>query len=234
MEPAYLQGFTHFFYANLDSPINDSSFANWRLSIFDRFGNESASDIGTLMQDLDSGLNYRFSANFVIPNTVNATDGYQLVVYDTTNNSVQYVSNCIRVISNSDIENYTLLFFRNSVNTHNFNYEGFSEYNSVFLELNVVEQQPEIILDQYREVSTGVIRNQKTQTAKVVTLEAFFFDDEANDMMGVLSIHDDIEINGKTMTVKTAYEVDTNVINSIQKGTIELYDQSFSTINLST
>lgn len=232
-EPAYLRGFEHFFYANLDEPIDDSDFANWRLSLFDKFGTETASDIGALVKDPITSTTFRFYANFTIPIGTNP-GSYQLVVYNSSTSDVKYIANCTKVITDADIEDYVLLFFRNSTNLYNFNYQGFTNYNTIFLPLNVVEQQPEIQLDQVTEASSGIIRNRKTQASKVVTLESFFFDDEANNMMLALSVHNDILVNNSVMTVRTAFQIDTNRFNPVQKGTIELYDQSFSTINLNT
>ena len=103
---------------------------------------------------------------------------------------------------------------------------------NVFLPWNLVEQQPEIELEQYVEQTTGKRRNLKSISSKVLTMETYFFDDEANDMMLAISMHDDILLNGKVVDVKTAYAIETNRINSLQKGTIEFYDQDFSTINL--
>lgn len=233
MLPAYLRGYIHFFYANLDETIDDTDFDNWRLSLFDRFGNETASNVGTLIKDLIVGSNFRFYANFTIPVGVNPGE-YQLVIYNTVDSTVKYQSNPVQVITDSQVEDFVLLFFRHSTNSFNFNYQGFSNYNTVFLPMNVIEEQPEITLNQSRELSTGVIRNQKNQVSKVVQLESFFFDDGANNMMLALSAHDDIQINGQTMVVKTAYQIETDLIDSVQKGIIELYDQSFSTINLNS
>lgn len=231
MYPAYLRDYGHFFYANLDEPIDDADFANWVLSLYDKTGTEVAAGIGTLVKDIISGTEYRFYATFTIP--VGIPKGvYQFVIYNSSTTDVKYQSNCVEVITEDDIADYVLLQFRNSSDIWNFNYDTITNYNTLFLPMNLVEQQPEIELKQYIEQSTGERRNQKTTTAKVLSLEGYFFDDGANDGMLALSIHDDIVINGKIVEVKTAYKIETNRINSVQKGVIELYDQEYSTVNL--
>jgi hypothetical protein len=229
--PAYLKGYEHFFYANLDDTIEDSDFNDWVLSVFDGAGNEVAGSIGTLEQDIISGSDFRFYASFTIPESL--PDGfYELIIYNSNTDEVKYISNCIEAISFENIEDYVLLFYRNSSNVFNYNYESVNNYNTVFLPMNVIEQQPEIELTQYVEQTTGRRRNQKTITSKVIKLETFFFDDEANDMMLALSVHDDITINQKVVEVKTAFQIVTNKFNSIEKGEIEFYDQQFSTVKL--
>lgn len=231
MTPLYLKDYEHFFYANLDETITDVDFANWRLSLFDLRGNEIAQNIGTLTQDIITGAQFRFYASFTIP--ANVVDGiYELVIYNTSTMELKYISNCIKVFSLEDVERYVLLFYRNSSNLYNYNYQGVANYNTVFLELSLIEQQPDIERQQYTEVTTGRRRNQRSVSNKVLSLESYFFDDEANDMMLALSLHDDIMINGKIVDVRTAFEITTNVFNSVQKGVIEFYDEEFSTINL--
>lgn len=233
MVPAYLKNFAHFFYANLDNPISDGDFANWRLSLFDLHGNEIAQDIGTLTQDLVGGGNFNFYAYFTIPsNTVNGI--YELVIYNTVTNDVKYISDCVEVISLAEVENYVFLFYRNSTNLFNYNYQAISDYNTIFLPMDLVEQQPEIELQQYFEQTSGRRRNQRVITSKVLILESYYFDDEANDMMLALSAHDDIRLNNRVVDVKTTFEIITNRDNSVQRGTIEFYDEEFSTINLSS
>lgn len=231
MTPLYLKGFEHFSYVNLDETIDDADFSNWILSVFDAVGNEIASDIGTLTQDVISGSDFRFSMTFTIPETLN--DGtYQLVVYNSTTDDLKYISNKIRAFSSRDVEKYIYVEYRNSTNMFNYNYEDLNDYNTVFLPLNLIEQQPEIELQQYFEQTTGRRRNQRSITSKVLRIETYFFDDEAHDMMLALSTHDDIRLNEKTVDVKTAYQIQNNQFNSVQKGEIEFYEERFSTINL--
>ena len=228
--PAYKHDLEHFIYMNLDEPINDADFANWALALYDKAGNAVVPNLGTLNKDVTTGAFYRFSITFTISNTV-PLGLYYPVIYNTSTNDVVFQGNQIRVINDEQAEKYVYCQYKNSSNLFNTNFSD--TYMNVFLEVNLIEQQPEIALQQYRELSTGKIRNQKTQTAKVLTLETYFFDEGANDMMLALSVHDDIMINGITVKVKTPFKIITNKYNSTTKGTIEFYDQRFSTVNYS-
>jgi hypothetical protein len=231
MLPAYIRDFDHFFYANLDEPITDDDFSDWVVSLFDNQGNETQDNIGTLVQDIISGSEYRFYTTFNILNTV-PLGFYYIVVYNSVTEEIKYQSNCIQIISENSVDEYVYFQYRNSSNLYNYNYETLSNYTNLFLRWNVIEQQPEIELEQYVEQTTGRKRNLKSVSNKVLTIESYFFDDEANDMMLAVSLHDDLLINGKVVDVKTAFSIETNKINSLQKGTIEFYDEKFSTINL--
>lgn len=231
MTPAYLRNFDHFQYVNLDETVSDIDFDDWILSIFDSLGNEVDSDIGTITKDVISGSDYRFYFSFNIDLSVDPGI-YYMVVYNSSTNDVKYVSNCIEVITEDDIECYVYLEYRNSSDIFNYNYEDVVNYNTVFLEMNLIEAEPEIQLTTYREQTTGYRRNRKSQTSQVISMETQFFDDGANDMMFALSVHDDIKINGTVVEVKTAYKIDTNKFNSVQKGVIEFYNQEYSTVNL--
>lgn len=229
--PAFLKDFQHFFYANLDDTIDDADFDDWVLDIYDRYGNQIQADVAPLEKDVISGSDFRFYASFTIdplvPNGV-----YFFVVYNDQTDELKYQSNCFRVISLDIIDQYVYLQYRNSGNIYDFNYETVNQYNSVFIDASVIEQQPEAELKQYQEQATGKMRLLKSQVRKQVNLETQFFDDEANDAMLSISVHDDILLNESPFEVKTPFQIGTNKFNALQKGTIELYDQDYSTVNL--
>ncbi len=229
--PAYLKEFEHFFYANLDSTIDDTDFADWQMNLYDRYANVIVADVATLVQDIITGSEFRFYANFTLPPSV--ADGiYYFVIFNNQTDELKYISNCFRAISNEDIGNYVLLSYKNSGNIYNFNYEAVDEFNTVFIDAAVVEEQPEAEIKQYQEQSTGKVRNLKSQVRKRINLETQFYDDEANDAMLSLSVHDNINLNNGAFEVKTPFQIEANKFNSRQKGIIELFDQEYSTINL--
>lgn len=230
MKPAYLLGFPHFFYANLDDPISDSDFDNWTLSIW-RYDSEVSSSVGTLTKDIVDGTDFRFYATFTLSSSEISRGEHYFVIYNTVTESVKYISNCFKVIDEDDLEDWCLTEFRNSSSRDNYNYDVITNYNSIFLPFNLIESQPEVELTQYKERSTGLMRNQKAITAKIITIEAYYFDDEANDMMLALSGHDDIKLDGNQMEVKEAYQITTDRRNNVQKGTMQMYDQRYSAVN---
>lgn len=229
--PAYLKEFEHFFYANLDNTIQDADFNDWVMDIYDRYGNQIQAGVGTLVQDVISGSEYRFYANFQIDSSV-PNGIYYFVIYNSVTEELKYISNCFQVISNDEVDKYVFLSFKNSGNIYNFNYENVDSFNTVFIDAAVVEQQPDAEIKQYQSQSTGKVRNLKSQVRKQVNLETHFFDDEANDAMLMLSVHDNIALNNGAFEVKTPFQIETRKENARQKGIIELYDQDYSTVNL--
>lgn len=227
--PVLMTGLDHFMYVNSNDLITDADFDDWTVSLYQN-STEIQTDVATLTKDIISGSDYRFYMTVNID--VSVLNGeYYLVVYNSLTDEVKFQGNCIYVISEDEIENYVYLQYRNSSNIFNINYGVFSEYQNIFLDMNVIDEQPEIEVKTYTEVSTGKIRNQLSNTAKVLTLESYYFDDGANDMMLALSVHDDILINGKVVKVKTPYKIETSLRDSLQRGVIEFYDQEFSTVN---
>lgn len=229
-QAAYLKDFEHFLYVNLDTPVSDSNFSDWRLDLYDQYGNQTVTNIGTLVKNVVLGSTFNFYTTLTIPSGT-ANGLYYLVVIDSTDNTLIYQSKAIKVISTAELTDYAYVLYKNSISIFNQNYTALTNYNNVFLELNMIDRQPEIELTQYTEASTGKVRSQIGTSQSIVIFEAYFFDDDMNNGMHALSMMDDIVINGKAMTVKTPYTIEVNKINSIQKGTIELYDQEFGTIN---
>lgn len=228
--PAYLRGFEHFFYANTSDLLNDVDFDNWVLGMYNQ-QHIQVQNFGGLVKDIITPAEFRFYKSFTIDSSMN-TGLYYFVVYNSVTEQIKFISNSFELIEESMIENYTYLQYRNSTNQFNYNYESIPMYNAFFLELDVVEEQSEVSLTQVAEKTTGKIRNQKSQIKKVLTIESYYFDDGAHDSMLALSIHDDIFMNGKVVEVKEGYKIDSNKINSLQKGSILVYEQEVSTINL--
>jgi hypothetical protein len=159
---------------------------------------------------------------------------YQLVIYNTVTEAILFVSNQLKFMDRDFRYQSVYLNYKNTSDINGYAYSelpvGFE--NKVRVQLTRIDRQPEIELTQYQEASTGKVRNQKTQAKKTLTLQAYFFDDYAHDAMLSLSLHDGITINSRVMEVKTAYSIETNVRSNTDHGTIELYDQAYSTVNL--
>lgn len=231
MKPAYLKGYEHFFYCNLDELIEDADFDNWVMALYDQQGNEIIQSVGALEKDSVTLSGFRFYTAFTLPSSV-PRGTYYFVIYNTVTSAVKYQSNCVKVIDESEIEKYVLLFYRNSTDLFNYGYNDINNYNTVFLPMNIVNQEPDVIESVYTERTTGERRKQKTQVSKVLSLEAYYFDDEANDMMIALASHDDIKINGIKVEPKGSYKIEYDKNNAVKRGVLEVYDQRFSKINL--
>lgn len=228
---ALIKDFDHLIHINFDERIASANFANWQIDVIDNTGTQVDTNVGTLTKCSIDGSSFRVFVTVNISAAL-ANGIYQFIVFDNTDDSLEVQSTCFNLISTNEITEFTYLEFRNSTDTFNFDYETVAGYNNVFLPMNVIDQQPEIEKKEYRERSTGLLRNQKNQSAKVLTLETYFFDEYSHDAMLALSNHDDIKINGVVVEVKEAYQVERNKMSSQNKGTIEVYDQRYSTINL--
>ena len=133
--PAYLIGFEHFIYVNLDEPIDDADFANWTVGLFDLSGTE-VQNLGAPSKDIISGIDYRF---YYTMNIDPENGGKKFIaIYNTVDSVVKYQSNPIWVITtNEEVEEYLFLTYRNSTNRDNFNYVTFpTKSNTVLLMVN--------------------------------------------------------------------------------------------------
>lgn len=228
--PVIIEGKDISFYANLTDSISDADFADWTLSVFDGFGNNIDDDIAVIVKDEYADLSYRF---YVSSFSLSLTKGtYRFVIYNSSNNTVKYVSNCFKYRAAADIVDCVYMSYRHSSTLFDFNYSTLTSFrNKVFIEMNDIEDQPEIELTPYPEVTTGQVRTSKTYSKLVRNLETKHFDFEDQLAMLGLSGHDDILMNGNSYTVKDVYQSIPSRGNSLKKGTISFYDDSVSTIN---
>lgn len=229
--PKFVLGKQVSFYANLDTPATDVDFSDWRIRLYDQFGTNSGfADIVPTQDNVTGGFNWYFS---LTPSGITANRKYRFVIYLNATTNVKYVSNFFEVVPAADEDKYCYLSYRHSNNIWNFNYATLTSFrNRVFVDMNDVEDQPEIELTQYPEVTTGIVRNEKTYTKEVRTLETFFFDFEADRAMLALSGHNDILINTNQMEVKEPFQSVPHRGMSIKKGNISFYNQAVSEINL--
>jgi hypothetical protein len=219
-------------YANLDDPINDADFTDWRIRLYDQFGvNSGFADITPTKDEVD-GTDYNWYFSFT-PSGVTANRKYRFVIYLNAGTTIKFVSNWFQVVPAADEDKYCYLSYRHSNNIWNFNYEGLGSFrNRIFADLNDIETQPEIELNNYPELTTGIVRQEKTYSKEVLTLEANYFDDPAHRAMLALSGHNDIQINTNQVSVKEPYAQIANRAMAIRKGTIQFYNQAVSQINL--
>ena len=228
-----VSGFLNSQFLNTADVIDDVTFANLRLSVFDVEGVEVISDVWPLSKvDLVGG--YRLYINdMIIDSTLIPNKIYRLVIYDTTDNMVYYRLNWFKFISGSDSGQFVYLSYRNSTNIFNINYEELPDYrNKIFVDLNVISNEPEYDLTSYPEATTGFIRNQKSQLKDAYTIEGYFFDKTAFAGMKGLSMHDDIQLNFRDYQIKEGYQEEANIRTNQTKGTFEVYDQEANEINL--
>lgn len=226
--PAFLRGLEHFHYANIDEPINDSDFANWKVGLFDSQGN-NVQDLGAPTKDIISGDLYRFYFSFTINTSIYGC--HYLVVYNQIDETVKYQSNVFNVITPEQVHEYVYIQYRNSTDLDNFGYSNVANYNSFFLDINQVEWDYEYNLKQATAQTSNERRLQMSVKNKIIKLETYLFDEEAMDAMASVSEHDTVLINGISVSIRSGFSPNVQRDMNVHKGIIEFYVDDFGSVN---
>ena len=213
------------FYINCDVPFADGSGT---LDLVGQGGTVYANVSPLSVDAIPDGGGYNIYCNGVL--SVPAGQ-YQFVIKNGA--TVKCISNVINVMSLSNAEKVTVpVAFRNSRDMYRFRFTDNPEYsNKIRLHLGLVEWAPEGNFEQYREVSTGTLRNEKFDLDRKVKLETYYFDDGAHEAMSVFCAMDDIQINGIKYLAKGVYNPAARSSSNVSKGEAEFYDQEISKIN---
>lgn len=229
------------FYANFDTPITDSTFSDWYISIvhadsfiivYDNFA--------TLTQDTVTG-GYRFYCEFTVP--VGIPEGcYRFMIYHPYatggSDTVKYMSNEIKVISNSSTDTM-MIKYRNAVDMQNFGYAAnTSFYNIARLPMEKENPQRQKINKGYPEID-GDYKRVRTITRKAYNFITGRLDEEAHDAFDIATIHSDFQISeydGATYTQyerpeDADYEADTTQDFPLSQGNIQLRLTSYNSSN---
>lgn len=218
------------FFINSNIVFDSVDFNDLVLSIFDQQGNEVITGVSGLSKlDVTGGF-VLYVDGMSITGLVNNRI-YEPRIYDETNDQVLLILDCFQF--KSDAAGLVYLSYRNSSNIFNNRYEELPDFrNTLFLDMNLIDIPSELERNDYTEVSTGLIRNEKSQIKATVSLETYFFDDTRHEAMQGLAAHDDILINFRQYQTKDNYEIEYNRRNARSKGVINLYDQAKNEINL--
>jgi len=226
--PVMVPGETVAFYMNMPVLFNETTFDNWTLAIAGT-DNQVVDDIGVLQKDTVSGSLFAVLSEFVVPSIEPGV--YQLLILNET--SVVCMSNWVQVISADIADIITCqVSYSNSRNMYAFRWAQFPLFQQkIRLHLSLKDWEPEGNLTQYREVSTGLLRNEKYELDQLLKLETYYFDDAAHAAMAVLMACDNISINNRAYKAKSVYKPNTSDQSQISRGTVELYDIEYSKIN---
>jgi hypothetical protein len=229
--PSYLAGFTHFIYINLSDLLTTGIGDTFTVGLFNKKGVE-VQVVGNASKDtiitVSTSPYFRLYFNFTPDLTIRGE--HFLGIYKSDNTAV-YQSNLFDVIGIESVEDYVYCQYRNSSNRDGFNYVDFTEYQTVFLDINQINDQFEYDKKGYTEESTGLYRGQRTLTKKAITLETHLFDEGARDAMASLSDHDDILINQVSVTAKEGHQASVNRDFDLANGIITFYVNDYSTVN---
>lgn len=204
---------------------------SWVVRLVDVQGVETDPTV-TLVTHVISTGNYRFSLEGEINGGEDTGKQYQFIIKNGT--AIEYVGNCFWLEDAAREEELTKIEYRHSVDLDHYDYKTIwsTKYNTLWLDLNQIDDQPSNEIDFYREGSTGLIRNQRTLTSDYVIIEAFQFDRVAHSAMRSISKHDDILLNGQAVTVKTSYKRNANKISNLNNGEIEFWINESMAVNL--
>jgi hypothetical protein len=220
------------FYVNTEEPIQYPNRTSLRLALLNRYGYVNL-DVAPLKFDLyDDPTKYKIYCDDLtltgIPSGI-----YRLAIYDSSNNGVLMISNGIEVMTLDRAKRLsTRTEYRCSDIWYGTRYPNVPDFlNIQRLRLYRTEFQPEGELSQYRAASSGQLRNVNVELDLAHTIEAYMFDDLAHRAMCTWQACNVIRLNDMYFLPKDLYKITWNVMAKLNKGTIVLYEQDFSTKN---
>lgn len=178
-----------------------------------------------------SVVTFNYYAEVTLADTVPEGD-YYFEIYGDTKTWVR--SNTVQVVGvNNSILSATCLFtFRDDTNFYGVRYNDLSSFTQQYrLHFNMIDAQEETNLEVYAEVTSGKRRTFNSKLDLVKTLESYYFDAASHLAAIVMFAHSSLVINGRTYIKKDAYKESPNPTSKLTKGSINLYDQGFASIN---
>lgn len=232
--PVFAIGEEVSFYINFNQPSTVDA-SQLRLCLY-KDDTIISDNIGVINSDLvgeDSITGYElynYYAKFICPEV---TPGiYEMIIYNYVTNKTLLVSNSIEIMQPEQANEVTQqIEYSNVSKIYNFMYDsGFT--NKFRLHIFEEDRQYETEVKQYRPVTTGKIRNIRTTSDRILTLETYYFDEEAHEAAAAMFIHSDIFISGIKVEPRTAYKITPrDRIRNVNKGQIEVVDVNYSMIN---
>jgi len=183
-----------------------------------------------LSYDIISATNYNIYADLVIPVL---PDGIYTMRMLTNDNVVRLTSNKLLCL-NSGYENVSsYLSFTNKINLYNVRYANLINFSQK-MRLRITDVTGgdyEFNQEAYLSVSTGLRRDLTAINQRYYTFEAYYFDRYAFEALACFLGHQTRIINNKTYSSKEGVSHDAILTTNKTKGTFQLYDQSFATVN---
>jgi len=214
------------FYINTQNGVN---YAQTLRIEFVKNGNVEATST-PIQYDIISGGNYNIYADFAIPAL---SDGVYVMQILTNDNVVRLTSNKLLCL-NSGYENISsYLSFTNNVNLYNVRYANLTNFSQkIRLRItDVTGGDYEFNQEKYQSATSGVYRDLTAINQKYYTFEAYYFDRYAFEALACFLGHQTRIINNKTYSFKDGLSHDPILTTNKTKGTFQLYDQDFATIN---
>lgn len=224
------------FYIDFKADYSYANFTSLRLDLINQFG-VVQQDIAPLSRVFQDDLvKYFIYASVTL---TGLTIGiYRLAITDTSTAApynVVFVTQEIQLMATTEAPKITARFrFRCSVAAMFYRvlyYKIPEFYQEIRLRVSVDDEDINGEIEQYRAVSNGIMRNSAYELDEFIILEMYYFDDIAHRAMKVFQAHDVIRINNVAYIVKDLYKVQWNKISNLNKATIGLYNQEYSSIN---
>ena len=215
------------FYLNFNTLFDNPNHADFRLGMINAEGLQESdiSDLNFLFEE--DGTSYDIWCDVNIPSTQNGI--YRFVIYNSNDNSTLFVSQEVELINSGYECVSTYIQFRNSLNLKGFRYQSLVNFIQQFrMRLYQIEEQTEESVSNYRSVSSGLLRNVHYDLDRYIVLEAYYFDKFGHRAMSTFQVHDTMFVNGVNYLLKSGYKSEVNALRNVNKGTVELYEQAFS------
>jgi hypothetical protein len=221
------------FYLNVPDGLALGTFADLKLTLINsRTGAVAQDNAATLEQHVIAGSNYNIFTTFLFPDVAKGL--YHFRLRKVSDDTVVLTSNHFEVWTENYANKSMHVKFRHDRYFYGILY-GATEledfYQEFRLNMNVIDEQPEIDREVYKEQTTGKRREFKTDLDKVIKVESYYFSLPDHWAAIVMFEHLERYLNGKEHITKAAYQIGTEQRGKTCKGTIELYDQEFAALN---
>ena len=235
--PVFVKGERYSNMINSEQKLNDPDFAALRLSIVDKDTFQIiADDVGVFTKYAEDGNEYRVAWDITSFPDIPA-GCYRILLYNTVNDQVKYLSNEIEVLDfNTTWRQRTSYFsFRHSAEIYNFGYDELLNFRiRVRLTTNILNHDNPFDVEEYEEVTSGKSQNPRFDVDEIYTLETEQFDIPAHRAFAIFLAHNDKIINKEFVTVAPGgkYTGEKAPLESpTWNKNVELKIQQFSTIN---
>jgi hypothetical protein len=221
-------GETMSFYLNAEEGLALGTFGSLKLELVNSVsGVVVNNNVAPLSQHIIEGANYNVYASFVFPAAVKG-----LYHFEITGGTNTLTSNHFTV-RNTDYVNQTIYArFRHDRYFYGLPY-AFDDtfYQRFRLNASLVDEQPETDREVYKEQTTGKRRVFKTDMDWIEKIETYYFSPDDHKAAAVLFEHDEIRLNDEDYVTKATYRINTERRSKISKGEVELFNQTFASLN---
>ena len=184
----WVQGERFNWYANLDNLATNGNFASWSCLIINT---DDFTEVGafTVTKDVVSGASFRFYAESSIPSFLTAGNCYRMLIVDTTDNKVLYISNEFLAADYINERTTKQIEYRNGKDILNFDYETLTTFKNKFRVKLVIRQPlPQTVSDGYVLVS-GAFQEVETTSGQTEEFISEWYNKEDHEAFNAFTIH---------------------------------------------